>query len=88
MMPRVTTQDGVEVGEGDRAFNYYDHKPGTIGRVENRAQPDTMKGQSSATPVAEWSNYWFDFRHDDGTRATLDGSRICSEALAKRKGWV
>ena len=31
---------------------------------------------------------WFDFNHDGGTRAYLDGSRICSIQYAIRKGWV
>lgn len=26
------TEDGVEVAEGDRVYNYYDMKPGVIGR--------------------------------------------------------
>jgi hypothetical protein len=31
---------------------------------------------------------WFDVKHDDGTFALLDGSRICSIAFAERKGWL
>jgi hypothetical protein len=27
------TEDGVELKEGDRAYNYYDMKPGKIGRA-------------------------------------------------------
>jgi hypothetical protein len=30
---------------------------------------------------------WFDFHHDDGTRVTLNGQRICTLAHAKRMGW-
>lgn len=84
----IRTQDGVQLKAGDRAFNYYDHKPGVIVRIDERAQPDTMAGQDSSTPVAEWSNHWFEFRHDDGTSCSLDGSRVCSEAMARRKGWL
>lgn len=86
--PTITTEDRVTLAPGDRAFNYYDHKPGTIGKLDAYPQPDTMRGQSSATPVEEWSNYWFDFEHDDGSRTLLDGSRICSVAYAKRRGWM
>jgi hypothetical protein len=31
---------------------------------------------------------WFDFDHDDGTSALLDGSRICSVGFAEGKGWM
>lgn len=65
----ITTVDGVEVRSGDRVFNYYDRKAGTI-----EHQPD--------------SSGWFDVKHDDGTRAYLNGERICSLAFAARKGWV
>lgn len=81
------TQDGVTLEQGDRAYNYYDMKPGFIERFLGYPQPDTMKGQNSSTPIDEWDNYWFIFRHDDGTSADLDGSRICSTAFASRKGW-
>lgn len=84
----ITTADGRKLAEGDRAFNYYDMKPGTIEQVDSYAQPDTMKGQTSATPIEEWSNHWFTFRHDDGSSALLDGSRICTEQFARVKGWL
>lgn len=87
-MAEITTMDGVVVSEGDRAFNYYDMSPGTIGRIDDRPQPDTLKGQSSDTPQAEWSNYWFEFISDDGSHRFLDGSRICSQAYAIRRGWT
>lgn len=87
MARQITTEDKVVVTEGDRAFNYYDHKWGVIGKIDDWAQPDTMAGQNSSTPVEEWTNHWFHFNHDDGTSTTLDGSRICSAAFAERKGW-
>lgn len=31
---------------------------------------------------------WFDVIQDDGTRAYLNGERICSIEFAVRKGWV
>jgi hypothetical protein len=84
----IVTEDKVSLQSGDRAFNYYDMRPGVIGKISDRAQPDTMKGQNSSTPIEEWSNYWFDFQHDDGTSALLDGSRICSTRYAKNRGWL
>ena len=31
---------------------------------------------------------WFEFRHDNGSKAYLDGSRICSIEFATKKGWI
>ena len=87
-MTAIITSDGVSLNEGAAAFNYYDMKAGTIGKIDQWAQPDTMAGQNSATPMSEWSNYWFDFHHADGSCASLDGSRICSVEFAERKGWA
>lgn len=84
----ITTGDGVTLQAGDRAFNHYDHRAGKIGRIDSHPQPDTMIGQTCSTPVAEWSNYWFDFIEDDGHVTSLDGSRICSIAYATRRGWI
>lgn len=84
----IQTADDHFLFEGAKAYNYYDMKPGTIGKIDNRPQPDTMKGQNSNTPIEEWNNYWFEFNHDDGTTCSLDGSRICSLEYATRKGWI
>ena len=64
----IKTEDGVRLSSGDRAFNYYDHKPGRVGHVD--------------------TDGWFDFDHEDGTRALLDGSRICSVEFAAARGWM
>ena len=69
--PTITTEDGAKLAEGDRAYNYYDMKPGTIRRGRTTADPDP----------------WFDFDHDDGTRALLNGVRICSLEGARRRGF-
>ena len=84
----ITTADGRILREGDRAFNYYDMELGRIGRIDDRPQPDTLAGQTSATPVAEWTNYWFDFVADNGGVTSLDGSRVCSLTTARHKGWI
>jgi len=34
------------------------------------------------------SHGWFDFQHDDGTRAYLNGQRICTIDYAIRKDWL
>ena len=55
---KITTEDGKEVGEGDRVFNYYDMKWGTISNIGE--------------------DLWFTLLHDDGTRSSLDGSRVAT----------
>ena len=66
------TEDGIEVFPGDTCFNYYDLK---IGSIEQDRQFDPEDG-------------WFTFKHEDGTKAVLDGSRICSIKFARSKGWL
>jgi len=80
----ITTADCVEVTEGDRVYNYYDGEWGTIGSIDDHANPDVMIGQNSDTPYSEWSDYWFDFTSDDGRRSSLNGSRISMGASAPR----
>jgi len=66
---------------GTRVFNHYDRKAGRIERTASRSQPDT----SGALP--EGKAWWVDVRHDDDSRAMLDGSRMCSMAFAMSRGW-
>ena len=75
---RITTEDGKEVGLGDRVFNYYDGKWGVIVAIDGHPQPNTKKGQSSSTPIEEWDNHWFRLEQDDGTSVSLDGMRIAT----------
>lgn len=63
----VTTEDGVHLKEGDRAFSVYTMTWGTItnlGRWNEGSDPK--------------SDYWFDFVQDDGKTSLLNGSRIAS----------
>jgi hypothetical protein len=71
-MRLVTTADNALVGVGDRVFNYYDGRWGVIRDIDADAQPNTMKGQTTATPREEWDNHWFHLDNGD----YLDGSRI------------
>jgi hypothetical protein len=80
---KIRTEDGVELGEGDHAYDYYSMKPGRIEKFDSDAREDTNFGplmQGSSKP-------WFRFRHDDGGAQYLNGQRICSDEAAKRKGW-
>jgi hypothetical protein len=68
----ITSDDGQKLEAGDRAYNYYDMKVGTIGPERTwKDLPDV----------------WVEFIHADGSTATLNGQRICSIAHAKRMGW-
>jgi hypothetical protein len=80
---KILTEDGVEVGEGDRAYDYYTMKPGVVGKLEGERVDEYINRlqQGSKQP-------WFTFHHDGGTTALLNGQRICSEAMARTKGWL
>ena len=86
----LTLADGARVTSGNRAFNYYDMKPGTVGKIDSRAQPDTMKDYGKdGGPGSEpdtWTNHWAVHHADDGSGGTdLDGSRMISEETARRR---
>lgn len=85
--PDILTADSVTLHSGDRAYNHYDMKPGTISRTRHFPQPNLRKGQDSSTPIADWDDYWFTFDHDDGTSCSLNGDRICTIAFAQSRGW-
>lgn len=68
----VKTEDDVVLNEGDRAYDYYNMKPGKIGKLNSTvSDPDP----------------WFDFEHDDGTTCLLNGQRICTTEFAVRRGF-
>ena len=48
-MSTIQTEDGITLKEGDRAFNYYDMKPGVIGRIGNDGWFDFV--QNASTPL-------------------------------------
>lgn len=81
---KIRTEDGVELGEGDHAYDYYSMKPGRILKFDQDVErTDAYHGplmQGSLTP-------WFIFQHDEGTRQYLNGQRICSDEGAKRQGF-
>lgn len=68
----VKTEDGATLKEGERAYNYYDMKPGKIGRLSSMVSDP---------------NPWFDFEHDDGTVSLLNGQRICTIGYARQRGF-
>lgn len=67
----IRTEDGKDVKEGDRVYNYYDMKPGVIVPGTVRMMPDA----------------WFNVEHDNGKRAILNGERICTLEYARKRGF-
>lgn len=76
--------DGCDVPHelGTAVFNYYDHLPGRIERLADRPEPDT----SGRLP--DGLAWWVRVRHDDGTAAELDGSRLVTIDTARARGWL
>lgn len=72
----IITEDGKEVGLGDRVFNYYDGKWGTITEIDKYPQPNLRKDQNSSTPIEDWDDYWFTHTDDEGIKTSLNGQRI------------
>lgn len=67
--PRLRTEDGVEIVDGGRYWNYYDLHWVTV------RFGDSM----SLSPTGRYWDGWFQTELEDGTRGpTLDGSRMCS----------
>lgn len=62
---------------GQPIFNYYDMEAGTITALATRPQPDTSGHLPDG--IAWWV---------DTTAGYVDGSRMCCQAFARRKGWL
>ncbi len=75
----LTLADGTTVPHqlGVAVFNYYDMTPCVITRLADHPEPDTS-GQ-----LPDGLAWWVGT--DSGT---LDGSRLCSLATARRRGWM
>jgi hypothetical protein len=73
--------DGVVVplAVGQRVYNYYDMKPGTIGKLPTYGQPFTGGPKGTA--------WWCDVIHDDYSSSLLDGSRLCTIKTAIARGY-
>jgi hypothetical protein len=74
----TVTEDDVFVFPGTRVYNYYDMKPGVI---ENIRQDDFDEAVNLKRDL------WFYVKHDDGSKALLNGERICTIEFAKRRGF-
>jgi len=74
---RIITEDRADLGFGDKAYDYYNMKPGKIGRIHAPYNEGDDLNQ----------DIWFDFEHDDGTKSMLNGQRICTMGFALRRGF-
>lgn len=79
-------EGGGEVlhARGIRVFNYYDQKAGHIEEVATYPQAPTMPVHALDGGAA----WWVRVRHDDGSTALLDQSRLCTIDTARVKGWM
>lgn len=75
----IITEDDIKMRQGDLAYNYYDMKPGRIAKLELAFQ----SGQEGDLK----NGLWFEFLHDDGSTALLNGARICSMKFALARGF-
>jgi len=75
----LADHEWVPLKLGQRVYNYYDMKPGTIGKLPTYAQPFTG---GPAGPA-----WWCEIVHDDYSTSSLDGSRLCTIKTAIRKGY-
>lgn len=86
---KIKTEDGVEVGINEPVYDYYSMKPCYIIKFDAGERTDEFHSwdmQGSTMP-------WFTVQHTDTegnpvqSRQYLNGQRICSVDMAKRKGW-
>lgn len=80
----IRLADGTSVPHeiGVQVYNYYDFKSGVIERLADQSEPDT------SGLLLDGLAWWVGVRHDDGSHAYLDGSRMCSIEFATKKGWI
>lgn len=84
---KIRTEDGAEVGEGDRVYGFHSQLTvgtivvGSMGSEERKDEYHAPDMQGSVMP-------WFSVQFDNGKREYLNGQRVCSVEYAKRKGWV
>lgn len=84
---KIRTEDGVEVGEGDRVYGFHSQMTvgtivlGSMGSEKRKDEHHNREMQGSVMP-------WFTVEFDNGKRELLNGQRVCSVEYATRKGWV
>jgi hypothetical protein len=84
---KIRTEDGVEVGEGDRVYGFHSQltvgtiRPGSMGSEERKDEYHDRLMQGSTQP-------WFTVDFDNGKSELLNGQRVCSVEHARRRGWL
>ena len=72
-MESMVLEDGTVANEGDTVWNFYDMVPALIVSIGSDGWADTE---------------CYDEEKDLTTHPMLDGSRMCSLAFARKKGWT
>lgn len=82
---RLHLEDGSVIAHavGVEVFNFYDMKAGRIERVASYPAAPSMPVHAK-----DGAAFWLDVRHDDGSSALLDQSRLCSIQHAQSRGWL
>lgn len=87
MAEKIRTEDGAEVGEGDRVYGFHSQMavgtivPGSMGSEERKDEYHDKEMQGSTQP-------WFTVLFENGRRELLNGQRVCSLDYARGRGWI
>lgn len=87
MKRTIRTEDGVEVGEGDRVYGFHSQmcvgtiRVGSMGKEEEQHEYHDRYMQGSTKP-------WFVVDFDNGKSELLNGQRVASIEGARRLGYL
>lgn len=89
--PTIRTEDGIEVGEGDKVYGFHSQmcvgtiRVGSMGSEPREDKYHSRWMQGSLTP-------WFTVDFENGKSELLNGQRVASiegaKALGHLKGWL
>jgi len=84
---KIRTEDGIEVGEGDKVYGFHSQltvgtiRVGSMGSEDRQDEYHDRLMQGSTMP-------WFTVDFDNGKSEYLNGQRVCSVEHAQRQGWL
>lgn len=87
MKRTIRTEDGVEVGEGDKVYGFHSQmtvgviRVGSMGSEERQDEYHSRWMQGSIQP-------WFTVDFDNGKSELLNGQRVSSIEGAKQLGYL
>lgn len=84
---KIRTEDGVEVGEGDRVYGF--HSQMTVGTIRVGSMGSEERKDEYHDPLMQGSvQPWFTVDFDNGKSELLNGQRVASLAGAKALGYI